>query len=118
MKYILGTITTLLIILSFTNRKCDHVFTEVVQPLVKVDYSDRWVNAVYTIGPTGRHEGNELICVKCFHKQKQIVDYGPALPLLNGAISFIGDTTIDMGNIHSIREIFKIDSTGMIIINK
>lgn len=82
MKYLLGTITTLLVILSFTNRKCDHVFTEVEQATIKIERLG--YNLIGGQGymlpswPTGLHEGKEIVCVKCFHVQKQILDYGPA----------------------------------------
>jgi hypothetical protein len=67
----------------FNAPKCEHVYVEVEQATLKIEqpglsfggqvYQDYW--------PTGKQEGKELICVKCFHIQKQVVDYGePAKP--------------------------------------
>jgi hypothetical protein len=61
---------------AFINTKCDHVYTAIEQPEIKVAQSAGWTTAVYTAPPTGKHEGPELICVKCFHKQRQVLDYG------------------------------------------
>lgn len=69
----------------FNAPKCDHVFTQVEQPTVKIEQPQLSGSAIYAIGtwPTGKKEGAELICVKCFHKQKQIIDYGePVKPSL------------------------------------
>jgi hypothetical protein len=60
---------------AFYRPKCEHVFTEVEQAELEIERQG-WICSVYTPPPTGKHEGKELICVKCFHKQKQILDYG------------------------------------------
>lgn len=87
MKYLIGAICAIIfsITLSFDDKKCEHVFTQVEQAEVKVEQSSSWVSAIYTAPPTGIHEGSDLICVKCFHKQKQIIDYGNAAPAYPGA---------------------------------
>lgn len=81
MKYLFGTIVITLIALSFVGPKCDHVFTQVEQAEIKIaqppmcgydNLLPTWYN-----WPAGKKEGKELICVKCFIKQKQILDYGP-----------------------------------------
>lgn len=78
MKYLIGAICAIIVSLtvSFNSTKCNHVFTEVEQAAIKVERSIGWTNANVTVPLTGIHEGKELICVKCFHVQKQVVDYG------------------------------------------
>jgi hypothetical protein len=48
--------------ISFDAKRCDHVFTGVEQANVKA-------------GMIVMAEGKDLICVKCFHRQKRIVNY-------------------------------------------
>src|SRR5687767_834166 len=77
-------ITTFLLLLAivaylvqgFNQPKCDHVFTEVEQAEVKIDA----MRFDLSIGKVGKQEGKELICVKCFRKQRQVIDYGNAIP--------------------------------------
>jgi hypothetical protein len=76
----LGIISGVFIaIVAFNGPECKHVFVEVEQPKIKIEQPE------FTLGggvyqeyswPTGIQEGKELICVKCFHKQKQLIDYG------------------------------------------
>ena len=79
-------ITTFLLLLAtiayfvqgFNQPKCDHVFTAIEYASVEIEQPSRYGGMtlpMYT-WPTGLHEGKELICVKCFHKQKQMLDYG------------------------------------------
>lgn len=68
----------ILLATAFNAQKCEHVFTMVQQSVVKVDIGSNIVYPIYTAPPYGVHEGVELICVKCFHKQKQVIDYGQA----------------------------------------
>jgi hypothetical protein len=65
---------------AFINQKCEHVFTSVEQPEVKIEQG-KWAAAVYQLPPSGKRDGQELICVKCFHKQRQIIDYGDPRPV-------------------------------------
>lgn len=65
---------------AFINTKCDHVFTAIEHANIEIEQP-----SLYGIGdlplyswPTGLKEGKDLICVKCFHKQKQVLDYGGA----------------------------------------
>ena len=63
----------------FNAPKCEHKFTAVEQANITIDQPDiRLGGSVYReySWPSGRQEGKELICVKCFHVQKQILDYG------------------------------------------
>lgn len=67
-----------LIISSFNLPKCDHVFVQVEQANLKIknpDMSGSVMLLPYS-WPTGIQEGKELVCVKCFHRQKQLLDYG------------------------------------------
>lgn len=80
MKYILTALLCAFIAASFTSRKCEHVFVQVEQTEIKIE-QPKWsgidnLMPGWTKWPSGKQEGQELICVKCFHKQRQIVDYG------------------------------------------
>lgn len=110
MKYLISALCAIIITMAFTGRKCQHVFTQVEQATVKIERPRFWECAVYTAPPTGLHEGDEIICVKCFHKQKQILDYGKpptqTNDQLNGLGSFLCDTVrsaITSGRILTIR---------------
>lgn len=78
MKYLIGAICAIVISLAFAGRKCEHVFTEVEQAAVKIERPNIFQGSYYTIPswPSGLQEGKELICVKCFNVQKQVLDYG------------------------------------------
>lgn len=79
MKYLLAILLAGFIALSFISRQCDHVFTEIEQAAIKIEQPDLPLGGtIYRpyIWPTGTQEGKELICVKCFHRQKQVLDYG------------------------------------------
>lgn len=82
MKYVISALCAIVICLSFAGRKCEHVFTQVEQAEVKIEQPN-WhgvddLMPAWTKWPSGKQEGKELICVKCFYKQKQILDYGPS----------------------------------------
>lgn len=67
--------------MAFSGHKCEHAFTQIESPSIKIDQPNWFSGAhdhmpTWTKWPTGLQEGKELICVKCFHKQKQILDYG------------------------------------------
>lgn len=82
MKYLLGAICAIVISLAFSGRKCEHVFTQVEQASIKIEQPNLFQGSYYTIPswPTGLQEGKELICVKCFNVQKQVLDYGKPTP--------------------------------------
>lgn len=56
--------------LKLTLKVCQHIYVAVEQPEVTVQ------QFVLSIATFGRHEGRELVCLKCLDKRKQIVDYG------------------------------------------
>lgn len=100
MKYLLMTLLIAFIALSFIGRKCEHIFTQVEQGLIKIERTEG-SGAVFLGGqgyvlprsPTGLQEGKELICVKCFHVQKQILDYGE--PASTGALAYPGASLLN-----------------------
>jgi hypothetical protein len=72
----MAAVSIFIIASAFYEPKCDHVFTEVEQAEVKIDV----MRFDLSIGKVGKQEGKDLICMKCFHRQKQIVDYGGVIP--------------------------------------
>lgn len=75
MRYIIIFLIGAIALAAFKWPKCEHAFTKVEQPEIQIK-REGWVCSVYTPPPSGKQEGEELICVKCFHKQKQKIDYG------------------------------------------
>jgi len=68
-------LTTAYFIQGFNWPKCEHVFTSVEQPLVKIERVQ--FSCGLPMGWNGGiHDGKDLICVKCFLVQKQRLDYG------------------------------------------
>lgn len=57
---------------------CKHIYVAVEPVEVKISYT----MPTYTLAnipretKKGKHEGQEIVCVKCFHVRKQILDYG------------------------------------------
>lgn len=90
MKYLLLILSAIIISLAFTGRECDHVFVAVEQPEVKDNKG-----IVFSTYPCGKQDGKDLICVKCFHIQKQIVDYGSSSDFHFGVTPYNSDTTWD-----------------------
>lgn len=64
----------ILFAICFNRPKCEHVFTSVEQPFVKVEMIQ--FSCVSPGWNGGIHDGKDLICVKCFLVQKQRLDYG------------------------------------------
>lgn len=87
-------VTAFLIGVAFYKPKCEHVFTEVEQANIKIERPSLSGSIVYPIysWPTGIQEGKELVCVKCFHKQKQVLDYGQPCPAHEGVEFKIPDS--------------------------
>jgi hypothetical protein len=86
-----------LLAMAFDASKCEHVFTIVVQPEIKKRHYilEGEMNPIGVIH-NGKEEGIEIICVKCFHRQKQILNY----PKLAG---FDCDTIKRISNLRFIR---------------
>lgn len=51
--------------------KCKHIYVAVEQPEINGE-----TGAVLSLGRFGKHEGRDIVCVKCHHLRKQIVNYG------------------------------------------
>lgn len=66
----------LLGVMAYDRPSCQHIYVAVEQKEVKVKYPNAQEIAIYRTPPTGKHEEGQLVCVKCFHLTKQIVDYG------------------------------------------
>lgn len=67
--------------LKLTLKVCQHIYVAVEQPEV-----NGGTFSVLSIGKFGKHEGKEIVCIKCHHLRKQIVDYGQAGQLQLGDI--------------------------------
>lgn len=108
MRYVILFLLVALAAAAFNSRKCEHVFTEVEQACVKIERPSMFGGMYVDTWPSGLQEGKELICVKCFHVQKQVLDYG--------GNQQHGLFLIDAGGMNiTPLELFKIDSTGMIV---
>lgn len=56
---------------AYDTLKCKHIYVAVEQPEVSGE-----TGAVLSLGRFGKHEGRDIVCVKCLHVRKQIVSYG------------------------------------------
>lgn len=56
--------------------ECKHIYVAVEQPEIKVEYPRSMKLAIFEAPKSGKHEGQEIVCVKCFHIRKQVIDYG------------------------------------------
>lgn len=63
---------TLVVLSSWQSKECDHIYVAVEPTELK---DGNWRN---TVSPylTGKQEGKELVCIKCFKRVRQIVEYG------------------------------------------
>jgi hypothetical protein len=78
-KFILFIATIACIAMAFNSKKCEHVYVSVEPAMVKVVQPELILGGqIYQeyAWPTGKQEGQKLICVKCFHQIKQVLDYG------------------------------------------
>lgn len=84
MKYFLSSLLIIILFVAFNTRKCVHVFTSVEQDTVNIQRIRFFSQGGYGIEgfPSAKQEGKDLICVKCFYRQKQILDYGQ--PIIHG----------------------------------
>lgn len=86
MKYLICAICALIVSLAFSDRKCEHVFTQVEQAAIKIEQPNLYGGITLSnyYWPSGLQEGKDLICVKCFHVQKQMLDYGQPVAIFYG----------------------------------
>lgn len=114
MKYLIGAICAIVfsLTLSFDDKKCEHVYVSVEQAEIKIEQPDLFMGGMYYQSysrPSGKQEGQDLVCVKCFHQRKQVLDYGKPeqgqtlTGLLSGRDSCLflnsGTLTIDAGEL-------------------
>jgi hypothetical protein len=69
-----------LILSSWDFQKCEHIYVAVEQSEIKIEEPE-WSSVdnllpAWIRWPSGIHEGKEIVCVKCFNKRKQVLDYG------------------------------------------
>lgn len=112
MKYVIGALCAIVITMAFIGRKCEHVFTQVEREVIKIERHDLFGASILPVysWPTGLQEGKDLICVKCFLVQKQVLDYGEPCPQQYNGIN-IPDTWrssvgTDTCNLISSRSLF------------
>lgn len=120
MRYIIIAMLGTIALAAFQWPKCEHVFTQVEQALVKIEQPEfKLGGQLYQeySWPSGLQEGKDLICVKCFHKQKQVLDYGASdkttglTEWLHSRILSTTDTCLPLTT-HSI----SFDTSGIIIL--
>lgn len=67
-----GAIVQLFFLIMAYKSECKHIYVAVEQSETNVDFG------FISLGNwrIGKQEGKEIVCVKCYHVRKQIVDYG------------------------------------------
>lgn len=86
MKIVIIIIAAIAVYLTaFIDRKCEHKFVHLESDTIKINPSNSigWSFGIYVAPPTGLHEGEKIICVKCFRVQKQMINYGDGHHSLN-----------------------------------
>jgi hypothetical protein len=89
--------------------ECKHIYVAVRQPEVKAQFPGNSMIAIYTSPPSGKHEGEELVCVKCFHLRKQIIDYGE--PIYGLQMPFLIPDTLGWQRLTLSSDKFYVDTT-------
>lgn len=95
---ILSFIATTILLIAFDAKKCDHVFTNVVQPEVSAYTGSN----VLTVWPSCKQESHEIICVICHHRQKQVVHYGMIGNEIGGFSFKFSDSILKSGSTNPI----------------
>lgn len=75
MRKIIIILAAIVFIMAFNNHKCEHIYVAVEPTLTKVNQGFEMKPSVYPC-ISGIQDGKELICVKCFNRIRQKVDYG------------------------------------------
>ena len=88
-QFILLLIVIVVVLIAFRSNKCDHIYVAIEESDIKIS-EPQWYGVDNLIPPScswpsGKHEGKEIICVKCLDKRKQILDYGE---IKYGGVSF------------------------------
>jgi hypothetical protein len=80
MKYFIATLLIGFIAISFIGSKCEHVYVPVQPAEIKIERPNLFMGGMYYqpsySWPSGKQEGQDLVCVKCFNQRKQVLDYG------------------------------------------
>jgi hypothetical protein len=74
-KFIAAAIIIAIAALSW-DTQCDHVYVAVEQP--ELTYNNTFASMTtteYTTPISGKREGKRLVCVKCFEKRAQVIEY-------------------------------------------
>jgi hypothetical protein len=113
MKFIILSIALLLSMADTkaqSAKKCDHIYVSVEQPEIKIE-QPKWSGVDdlmpgWTKWPSGKQQGQELVCVRCFNKIKQVLDYGqaqrPAYLLSDGSLTYIGEGSVKVDTCRNI----------------
>ncbi len=73
-----GSMIAISLTFGFKN-ECKHIYAAVQQKEIKVTWSYPTLDVgLSTDIFIGKHEGADIVCVKCFHQTRQIIDYGNA----------------------------------------
>lgn len=103
--YMLTIALLTLIAFSFNFGKCEHVFVETKEEYLKVEKPDMMTGGLAFDWPSGIHEGVDLVCVKCLHQRRQVIDYGerhvqpefPTLLWLSGPVDTLRRLPLNSG---------------------
>lgn len=76
MKYIICFAIVGIILLAYRSDNHKHIWVSLVRDTVVMDEPEMSTTLEGRIWPTGKQPGMEIVCVKCFAKKRQIIDYG------------------------------------------
>lgn len=83
-------------------KECKHIYVSVVPAYIDAKENVLWSDTITKLDiifdwdePKGKHELGDIVCVKCFHIIKQIIDYGnKGFWRTNGDMIMEDDTTV------------------------
>lgn len=109
--------------LSSFNNECKHIYVSTIPAEVKIEqaaYNPMGGMGMLDLWPvrqSGKKEGQEIVCVKCHHVTRQILDYGPAPINSNSRWRLGSDGTLIFDTIVSkpiIGHILYVDTIGVL----
>lgn len=83
-KLLLLLMVSFVFLTAWEKNECEHIYVAVEQ--VKINASNYTTSALTATYRYGEVSGKEIVCVKCFDKTHQIMDYGEANPTLNSIL--------------------------------
>lgn len=116
-QFIFLLIIIVVILISFRSNKCEHIYVAVEKSDIKIS-EPQWYGVdslmpPFCYWPSGKREGKEIVCIKCFDKRRQIIYYSErqhtSIRLPYWPTATLKDTSMTAGICSALT--IKVDST-------